>query len=102
MKYRGVDDGAFALTSLTYQAVEVVSLMPWTFTAAVAHRMFQLHTERGERVSQLGSLRRDETNAYHNVASREPELHERDVLILRPGRRVSSGSLASPLASRAP
>ena len=74
-KVRGIDDGSYAETNLTFQAIEVVNLMPWNFSAAVAHRIYQLYNEQGRTCPRIGAFQRDETNAYRTCPAREPELH---------------------------
>jgi len=74
-KIRGIDDGSYASTNSTFQAVEVVNLMPWNFSAAVAHRIFQLNRDRGLQCPPVGAFYRDESNAYRTCPAREPELH---------------------------
>ncbi len=74
-KVRGIDDGSYAGTNLTFQSIEIVNLMPWNFSAAVSHRIYELYNDQGLHCPRIGAFQRDETNAYRTCPAREPELH---------------------------
>jgi hypothetical protein len=74
-KIRPIDDGRFSKSNLPYITPEVLWLMPPNYTGAVAHRFYEAHTRRGEVCPRIFQFKRDESNAYRNSPTLEPELN---------------------------
>ena len=74
-KIRQIVNGTSSGTNLTFMSPEVVGMMPWNYSAAVAHLIYSCHQERGERCPQLGGFRDDEITAYKQKPCADPEVN---------------------------
>jgi hypothetical protein len=74
-KIRQIVNATSSGSNLTFMSPEIVGMMPWNYSSAVAHLIWSHHVDRGERCPQLGGFRDDEITAYKQKPCADPEVN---------------------------